>query len=54
MTTVYEIKIQTTSAFVSYDEKTVVKMFEKFLKEYKDDKTKLGFENSEIEVKIVA
>lgn len=50
MATVYKIKIKTVSAFASYDEKYIEKMFEKFLKEYKDEKTNLGFESTEIEV----
>lgn len=54
MATVYEIKIKTTSAFCAYDEKYVKKILEKFLKEYKDEQTKLGFESTEIEVKRTA
>lgn len=50
MATIYEIKIKTVSAFCSYDDKYIKEMFEKFLKGYKDEKTKLGFENTEIEV----
>lgn len=50
MATVYNVKIKTVSAFVAHDEKYVQKMFEKFLKEYKDEKTGLGFENTEVEV----
>jgi len=50
MATIYEIKIKTVSAFASYDEKYIQDMFQKFLEEYKDEKTKLGFENTEIEV----
>lgn len=50
MATIYHIKIKTVSAFVNHDEKYIKEMFEKFLKEYKDEKTKLGFESTEIEV----
>ena len=52
MATVYKIEIQTVSAFCAYDEKYVKEMFEKFLKEFKDDKTKLGFESTEVKVEI--
>lgn len=51
MATIYEIKIKTVSAFVAYDEKYIQDMFQKFIEEYKDKKTKLGFESTEIEVK---
>jgi nucleotidyltransferase/DNA polymerase involved in DNA repair len=51
MATVFEIKIKTVSAFASYNEKYIKEMFAKFLKEYKDEKTHLGFENTEVEVK---
>lgn len=54
MATVYEVKIKTVSPWVNHDEKYIKEMFEKFLKEYKDKKTKLGFENSEVEVKRIA
>lgn len=50
MATVYKIKIDTTSAWVSYNEKYIQEMFEKFLKEYKDENTGLGFENTTVEV----
>lgn len=50
MATVYSIKIKTVSAFCAYDEKYMKKMFEEFLKKYKDKKTRLGFESTEIEV----
>lgn len=50
MATVYKIKIKTVSAFCAYDKEYIKKIFEKFIKEYKDDATKLGFENTEIEV----
>jgi len=50
MATVYKIKIKTVSAFTSYDEEYMKKMFEKFLKEYKDEKSGRGFENTEVEV----
>ena len=48
MATVYEIKIKTTSAFCAYDTVYVEAMFRKFLREYKDEITKTGFENTEI------
>ena len=50
MATNYKIKIKTVSAFCAYDEKYIKEMFEKFLKEYKDKETKLGFESTEIVV----
>lgn len=50
MATVYKIKLKTTSAFVSYSEKYIEDMLEKFFKEYRDEKTGLGFENTEIKV----
>jgi len=50
MATIYNIKIKTVSAFCNFDEKYITEMFEKFLKEYKDEATNLGFENTEIEV----
>jgi hypothetical protein len=53
MATVYKIKIKTTSAFLAYNEKDIKELFLKFLKEYKDEKTKLGFESTEIDVERV-
>lgn len=50
MATVYKIKIKTVSPFVAYDEEYVKKIFEDFLKTYRDKETKLGFESTEIEV----
>ena len=50
MATIYNIKIETVSAFQSYPEKKIKELFEKFIKEYKDDKTGLGFESTKIEV----
>lgn len=50
MATIYEIKIKTVSHWCAYDEKYIKSMFEKFLKEYQDKQTQLGFENTEIEV----
>ena len=50
MATVYKIKIKTVSTFCNYDEKTMTEIFEKFLKDYKDEKTGLGFENTEIDI----
>ena len=54
MATVYKINITTTSAFVNYNEEYVKKMFENFLKDYKDDFTQLGFENTEVVVEKTA
>lgn len=50
MATIYNIKIKTVSAFTAYDENYIKEMFKKFLREYKDKNTNLGFENTEIEV----
>jgi len=50
MATIYNIKIETVSAFNAYTEEYMKKMFEKFLEEYRDNDTNLGFENTEIEV----
>ncbi len=52
MATLYEINIKTVSAFCAYDERYMKELFDKFLKEYKDKHTQLGFENTEIEVEI--
>ena len=54
MATVYKIDIETTSAFVSYSEQDVKTIFENFLKNFKDDKTKLGFECATINVNKLA
>lgn len=54
MATVYEIKINTVSPFVNYKEDFIKKIFEKFLREYKDEFTNGTFESTEIEVKRVA
>lgn len=50
MATIYDIKVKTVSPFCAYDEKYVTEMFSKFLKEYRDPKTGLRFESTEIEV----
>ena len=50
MATLYEIKIKTVSPFCSYDESYVKEMFQKFLKNYRVEKTGLKFENTEINV----
>lgn len=50
MATVYNVKIKTVSAFNSYNEKYIENMFSKFLDKYRDEKTNLGFENTEIKV----
>ena len=52
MATIYNVKIKTVSAYCAYDEKYIKKMFEKFLKEYRDKDTELGFECTKIEVEI--
>ena len=54
MATVYEIKIKTTSPWLRCKKSYIENMFEKFLKEYKDDFTLHKFENTEIEVKIIS
>lgn len=51
MATIYQIKVKTVSAFCAYEEKYLQEMFEKFLQDYRDPKTQLGFENTEVEVK---
>lgn len=51
MATVYKIKIKTTSAFCAYDEKYVRELLEKFLRDYRDEKSGLGFEGTEVDVK---
>jgi hypothetical protein len=53
MATIYDIKIKTVSAFCAHDENYVKGMFEKFLKEYKDKDNNLGFESTEVDVKIL-
>ena len=50
MATIYNIKIKTVSAFAAYDEEYVKKMFEKFLRDYRDPKNRMKFESTEIEV----
>jgi len=50
MATLYKIEIKTVSAFVNYDEKYMTEMFMDFITKYKDPKTKLGFEATEIDV----
>lgn len=54
MATVYKIKIKTVSAFVNYNEAEITEIIEKLLKEYKDNKTGLGFEATEIDVERVS
>jgi len=54
MATVYKVKIKTVSAFVAHDEAHVTEIFEKFLKDYRDPKTGLGFEATEIDVERIA
>jgi len=53
MATVYNIKIKTVSAWTAYNEDYMKNMFEKFLEEYRDKDTNLGFECTEIEVEYV-
>lgn len=50
MATVYKIKIKTVSPFLAYTEKDITLIFNKFLEEYKDKHTGLGFEATEIDV----
>jgi len=50
MATIYNIKVKTVSPFCAYDEKYIKNMFEKFLKEYRDENNGLGFESTEVEV----
>lgn len=54
MATVYEITIKTTSPWISYKKSYIENMFQKFLKDYKDDFTLHKFENTEIEVKKIS
>jgi hypothetical protein len=54
MATVYKIEIETVSAFVAYPEEEVKKILEEFLKNYKDKKTRLGFESTEVKVTKIA
>ena len=51
MATVYRIEIVTVSALVAHSTEEVKGLFEKFLSEYKDENTGLGFECTEVEVK---
>jgi len=50
MATLYKIKIKTVSPFMSWSEKYMIEMFEKFLKEYEDPMTGMKFEATEIDV----
>ena len=50
MATIYNIKIKTVSAFYSYSEEDVEKILKKLIKNFKDNKTGLGFESTEVEV----
>ena len=54
MATLYKIKIKTVSPFSAYDEAYMTEMFEKFLREYRDPKSGLGFEGTEIDVERIA
>lgn len=53
MATIYKVKIKTVSAFCNYKEEHVKQILEKFLKEYRDKETGLGFESTEVEVEKV-
>lgn len=53
MATIYKVEIKTVSAFRAYDEKYIKDMFEDFLRKYKDKKTGLKFESTEIKVEKV-
>jgi len=53
MATLYKIKIKTVSPFINYNEGHITEIIDKFLKEYRDPKTGLGFEGTEIDVKRV-
>ena len=50
MATIYKIEIKTVSPFMNWDEAYITKMFEIFLKEYKDSMTGMKFESTEIKV----
>ena len=50
MATIYKIKIKTVSPFMSWDETYMTKMFEKFLRDYKDEMTGMKFESTEVKV----
>lgn len=53
MATLYKIKIKTVSPFINYNEGHITEIIDKFLKEYRDPKTGLGFEGTEIDVERV-
>ena len=50
MSTIYKIKIKTVSPFMNWDEEYMIKMFEVFLRDYRDDKTGMKFESTKIKV----
>lgn len=50
MATIYKIEVKTVSPFIAYDEKYIKEMFQKFLKEYRDKKTGMKFESTEVKV----
>lgn len=54
MATVYEIKIETCSPWVSYTEDHMKKLFEEFLENVKKEKQGHIFEGTEVEVKRIA
>jgi len=51
MATIYNIKIKTVSAFAAYKEEYIETILTEFLENYKDPKTNLGFEATEVNVK---
>lgn len=52
MATIYNVKIKTVSAFCAYDKRYVEQILKDFLEKFRDDKTGLGFEGTEIEVEV--
>lgn len=50
MATIYKIKIKTVSPFIDHGTKHVEKILKEFLETYKDEKTGLGFESTEVKV----
>ena len=53
MATTYNIKIETTSAFVNYNEDEVKVIVENLIKDYRNKKNGLGFECTKVDVKKV-
>lgn len=50
MATVYNIKIKTVSPFIAYTEKNMEEILNKLIKDYRDPKTGMKFESTEIKV----